>query len=1411
MRYTFVEIGTSDFDTLIQGASDEYGISIEPIKYYLDRLPEKKNVKKVQAAMSDKEGEISIYNIPDNAIKLHNLPWWVRGSNSVNQPHQFTINAIGKPLYDSVVNIDRVPTITWERLVKEYDVEGIDYLKIDTEGYDHVILQEYLKICNIFPNLLANKIKFEYFSPVSNIGELDKLIPLFKGYTVIKNEGDITLIKPSIPRIIHQTFKTNSLPGDVQTVVNRLKAMNPTFEYRFYDDGACIEFIKNTYDSDILNTYLSISPIYTSARADLFRYLLMYEIGGVYLDIKSCTTVPLEETLLPTDEYLLSHWPGRDWNEILSYFHGEFQNWHIICKPKHPFLKKVIETVINNIKNYNGELGKESVLKITGPIAYSKAILSILDIHRIYTKDSPVREYKLSEEIGLTYMQTLVHHNTLYSSGYDSGRKIIKHENAYVLYATPSYIPTVTECVRSLNIFSKFPVIVYLINSDEKIEGATTINWKCDVPEINNQASYIDRKDTNIYKLLIQRPLIVKDALINYANFICYVDADSIATTHVDNIFSYYPKESDIPYFTEGIYDFLLVDGKGGAETRKDLSTTLEAPACELFGVNQYIRQKYRQTGYFVAGQNTILFLDEWNTMCINPVVMKNHTLYAPYNEETLVNILLWKWGRFEGLPYIYINASFNEIENIYTKYEYGKTVREWFKLPNSEEELLFIHGEKSPEVMKKTTNYLQGLSKKLKVLFISSHLSTGGGPQFLLKRIKALQKYTNTEIFVVEHQCLSMDFVVQRNEIIKLVGKNFKTLYENKMELFDVILTFSPDIVHIDDMSERMDNNMIDKLYNNNRTYRIIETCHDISFVPSEKKFHPDGYAFCTPYHLETFAALPSLKTVIEFPIDREKITKGAKNKAKWDLGININTKHILNVGLWAEWKNQKEGIEIARKYPDMQFHFVGNQAGNFKDYWGPLMKDIPSNVTIWGERKDVDVFMKACDVFMFNSTWECNPIVIREAISYGLPIIGRNLPQYGNMFKKYLQPIDIGLSTIKRNYSIPIDNTLETFAANHIALYTKVKEREIIQHGPPNKINIIQHFVNNPFLEIKGESDSLFTIRFYDENSVCHYENTVRANNWVKLNRSWYTRWTAKVWENGSLIYENTLDYTGKRVFIAFDSESLGDNIAWMPYVLEFKKKHNCHVIVSTFKNFLFEKVYKELEFVSPGTTVHNLYGMYKIGWFYNTDMEPVLCNTIPLQQTATNILGLDYTEIIPRIDYVPKKRMYKYKYVTIASNSTAQLKFWTIEGWTKLAAYLLDKGYKVINVSKERNTIDGVQQITDVSIENTMHIIHHSEFLISLSSGLGWLGWGMGKPIVLIANFSHSSHEFQNNCIRITNETVCNSCWNNRNFKFDKNWEFCPIYRGTNRAYECQTSITAEMVIDKIKPLLSHQHHQ
>ena len=349
--------------------------------------------------------------------------------------------------------------------------------------------------------------------------------------------------------------------------------------------------------------------------------------------------------------------------------------------------------------------------------------------------------------------------------------------------------------------------------------------------------------------------------------------------------------------------------------------------------------------------------------------------------------------------------------------------------------------------------------------------------------------------------------------------------------------------------------------------------------------------------------------------------------------------------------------------------------------------------------------------------------------------------------------------------------------------------------------------HFVDGPYFEFMGNDDNEYTVRFYDLDKEI-YSSKMKPNTWTRLNRKYYTPWRITLEnENGELVFDHKMNLKGKRVYIAFDSGSLGDSIAWVPYVEEFRIKHECEVICSTFKNFLYQSEYPFIEFVEPGTVVKDIHAMYKVGWFNNSFLEPQAPNIIPLQKTITNILGLPFNEIQPRISFTPSQRPIEGKYVTIANESTAGLKYWNHPtGWVDLVRYLNEQGYKVINVSKNGDNVPGSIKLGETSLETTMNYIHHSEFFIGLSSGLSWLSWGLGTHVVMISNFTEPDHEFTTNCTRIVNLSVCNGCWNNPMFKFDKgDWNWCPEHKGTPRQFECHKSITPEMVINQIKPLI------
>lgn len=282
-----------------------------------------------------------------------------------------------------------------------------------------------------------------------------------------------------------------------------------------------------------------------------------------------------------------------------------------------------------------------------------------------------------------------------------------KHEKAYVLYADDSYLDLVDACCRSIRNFSTYPIYIYMLNSHNKVkvENTFTIKWDCDVRHLKKRNDYIKREDKQIYKLLIERPKIVKHALEKFAEVVAYVDTDSVASPYCDRIFDYYNGADIYPFFTAGIYDYLIINGRGGANSLDEMHKTLEYDACKLFDVDQKeSRQNYRQTGYFVCGQQSIWFLEEWSWMCNHPRILEDNAKYAPFNEESIQNILRWKYRFHRGLPLVYVNGLRKGLEFKGHEYFMG----EWFKVPAQKDDLLFYHGEKDIDKINEFIEYLK-------------------------------------------------------------------------------------------------------------------------------------------------------------------------------------------------------------------------------------------------------------------------------------------------------------------------------------------------------------------------------------------------------------------------------------------------------------------------------------------------------------------------------------------------------------------------------------------------------------------------------------------------------------------------------------------------------------------------------
>ena len=297
-------------------------------------------------------------------------------------------------------------------------------------------------------------------------------------------------------------------------------------------------------------------------------------------------------------------------------------------------------------------------------------------------------------------------------------------------------------------------------------------------------------------------------------------------------------------------------------------------------------------------------------------------------------------------------------------------------------------------------------------------------------------------------------------------------------------------------------------------------------------------------------------------------------------------------------------------------------------------------------------------------------------------------------------------------------------------------------------------------------------------------------------------------------------------KTILIQLPVGTLGDVLAWFPYVAKFSEKYPCQIYCVLSENFipLFEKSYQKIKFITKlraekEKLSETAYSIYNLGLFFqdeNCDRQPTDFRFVGLHKTAAYILGVDPDEQRPKLVFDETKRPIKEPYVCIAVQSSAQCKYWNNpHGWSSVISFLKQCGYRVICIDRDKvhgaglvwNHIPfGVEDETgNRPLAERAQWLRHAEFFIGTSSGLAWLAWAVQCKVVMISGFTHPTNEFHTPW-RVINWHACNSCWNDPKHQFDhNNFLWCPRHEGTQQQFECSRLISSDQVIKTIKDLM------
>lgn len=168
----------------------------------------------------------------------------------------------------------------------------------------------------------------------------------------------------AIPKVIYQTFKTKDIPWLTKLYIRRFMKKNPGYTYEFYDDEQIDRFLKDFFDEKTYRAYQKLQI--GAAKADFFRYAILYKKGGIYLDLDSDILTTLDNYIKSDDVAVITREARHQ---------CFFAQWALIFEQGHPFLERTIEYVVENIEQNKFP---HDVHATTGPTVYTRAINDVM-------------------------------------------------------------------------------------------------------------------------------------------------------------------------------------------------------------------------------------------------------------------------------------------------------------------------------------------------------------------------------------------------------------------------------------------------------------------------------------------------------------------------------------------------------------------------------------------------------------------------------------------------------------------------------------------------------------------------------------------------------------------------------------------------------------------------------------------------------------------------------------------------------------------------------------------------------------------------------------------------------------------------------------------------------------------------
>ena len=717
MNLDFIEIGTSDFETLIQSTENQKGLSIDAVSLYLDRLPNNPSVTKLNYAISNYSGKIKVYYVHPKDIEENNLSWYLKGCNSIGEPHQVTVRELKENNLEHLLIEEEVEVFTWKELVKRHNIKSVKTLKIDAEGHDTIIVDNIMEGGhNVYPETIifeANELT-SFEDRTNTIKKATKSGYKFKEFNY---KCDVILeYKKSPSKILLIETWLGPLPDYYKFHKETITKQHEIFDIYFFTD-------QKVDTSDLPSNYkvinLSIEELKTRFYTANNRELKLLGGNNKITDLKFSYFVNMFDDIIDYSRY--DYFGIFDIDTLM----GDLYSW------VKPYLGEY-DFISTGGENFHNRLGGPLIIFKNDPEILSQfktekyyKIFDKKEIYGIGEKDLNTWALQNKKLKIITSSQNLeeesgkVLYDAVWTGGktYYNGKEIMLHhfynkpqtklsfrgnsivseykkvyqkDFYWVTHFTENYEPLLSVLIDSIKRFSNRKCILYTINYTSDLAFKLTDQFivrRLDVElgELNSKGKY-----DNVLSL---KPSILSDVtdFIPNSNFV-YVDTDIALTVNADSVIKHFSELDNFPLINSHTHDLItvqnIVDGEEWSSPINILGEATGVP------IHVYPRRK---TNIIVFNNECKWFFDE-QVELFHQYRGTRQGIFALHDEDS-ANLLLNKYNYTKCLPL----SDMEEISHInmekFHNYSYASAaVSTNLVLPKHENDVLVFHGFKNLE-----------------------------------------------------------------------------------------------------------------------------------------------------------------------------------------------------------------------------------------------------------------------------------------------------------------------------------------------------------------------------------------------------------------------------------------------------------------------------------------------------------------------------------------------------------------------------------------------------------------------------------------------------------------------------------------------------------------------------------------